>query len=95
MRKFVPIVIAAGILSAASLAGAVQAQQLAPGPAMPGNTGGSGPGSTAVAPGGAQGGMIRQEGPGDVPLSLQHTSPTQPTVGHASTGHPSTSHRTQ
>jgi hypothetical protein len=102
MRKLAPVVIAtrilatrilatrilaAGIVSAASLFSAVQAQELAPGPALPGNTGGSGPGSTEISPGAAGGSLIRQQGPGDVPLSLQQTMPSQPPVAHTATPH--------
>jgi hypothetical protein len=49
---------------------ALWAQQLAPGPALPGNTGGIGPGSTPIAPGPAGGPLIQQEGPGGVPLAI-------------------------
>ena len=54
------------------------AQQLAPGPALPGNTGGVGPGSTAVAPGPAGGPLIQQQGPGDVPLAIGSPLVSQP-----------------
>jgi hypothetical protein len=92
MRKLAPVVsvtgiLAAGILSAASICSAAQAQELAPGPAVPGDTGGSGPGSTLVSPGTAGGPLIRQQGPGDVPLSLQQTMPSQPPLEHTATPH--------
>jgi len=49
---------------------ALSAQQLAPGPALPSNTGGIGPGGTLIAPGRAGGPLIQQEGPGGVPLAI-------------------------
>ena len=46
------------------------AQVMAPGPALPGNLGGIGPGGTRVAPGGAANDrLIEQQGPGGVPLA--------------------------
>jgi hypothetical protein len=46
------------------------AQVMAPGPALPGNLGGIGPGGTRVAPGGAANdSLIEQQGPGGVPLA--------------------------
>jgi len=46
------------------------AQVMAPGPALPGNLGGIGPGGTKVAPGGAANDrLIEQQGPGGVPLA--------------------------
>jgi hypothetical protein len=48
----------------------VSAQKYAPGPALPPNTGGIGPGGTTIAPGPAGGPLIEQEGPGGVPLAI-------------------------
>lgn len=70
------IVLAAGLLIANTLS---FAQGMAPGPALPGNTGGVGPGGTSMAPGPAIGnGPIEQEGPGGVPMAAGPPVPTQP-----------------
>ena len=68
-------VLATAILIASGAA--ASAQVLAPGPALPGNTGlggvnpgGFGPGGTSVAPGPAVGNNIQIEGPGGTPLSI-------------------------
>ena len=59
----------------------VSAQGLmAPGPALPGNSGGIGPGMTRIAPGPATGPLIEQEGPGGVPLALGPHDPTRPSL---------------
>src|ERR1700687_4634596 len=63
------------IASGASLS----AQTMAPGPALPGNTGGVGIGSTTIAPGPAfPTGPIEQEGPGGIPLAAGPQIATQP-----------------
>jgi hypothetical protein len=71
--------------------GSVSAQGLmAPGPALPGNTGGMGPGMTRIAPGPATGPLIEQEGPGGVPLAIGPQDPTRPSFHrsrHASRTH--------
>jgi hypothetical protein len=59
--------------------GSLSAQTMAPGPALPGNTGGVGPGGTYIAPGPAfPTGPIEQEGPGGVPLAAGPQIITQP-----------------
>jgi hypothetical protein len=67
MRRRGCCALAIGLLIAS--APGLSAQQLAPGPALPGNTGGIGPGGTRVAPGPSGGPLIEQEGPGGVPLA--------------------------
>jgi hypothetical protein len=70
---------------------AVSAQGLmAPGPALPGNTGGIGPGTTRIAPGPATGPLIEQEGPGGVPLAIGTYDPSRPALHrgrHANRAH--------
>jgi hypothetical protein len=78
MRNLATLVIAAWTLSAISLFSAAEAQQLAPGPALPSVTGGIGAGSTPIAPGPAGGGLIQYEGPGNVPLAIGPAIPSQP-----------------
>jgi hypothetical protein len=57
----------------------LSAQTMAPGPALPGNTGGVGPGGTYIAPGPAfPTGPIEQEGPGGIPLAAGPQIITQP-----------------
>jgi hypothetical protein len=56
----------------------VSAQKYAPGPALPPNTGGIGPGGTTIAPGPAGGPLIEQEGPGGVPLAIGSQIEGQP-----------------
>jgi hypothetical protein len=76
-------VLAVAVLIASGAA--VSAQGLmAPGPALPGNTGGMGPGMTRIAPGPATGPLIEQEGPGGVPLAIGPQDPTRPSLhrGH-------------
>lgn len=53
---------------------------MAPGPALPGNTGGIGPGMTPIAPGPATGPLIEQEGPAGVPLAIGPQDPTRPSL---------------
>jgi hypothetical protein len=61
--------------------GTASAQGLmAPGPALPGNIGGIGPGMTPIAPGPATGPLIEQEGPGYVPLAIGPQDPTRPSL---------------
>jgi hypothetical protein len=72
------------------------AQKMAPGPALPGNIGGVGPGGSEIAPGPATGGdsSIEQEGPGGVPLARGPAITTQPNRHHHHTFHSVTrSHR--
>jgi hypothetical protein len=53
-----------------TLSASVSAQVMAPGPALPNNLGGIGPGGTKVAPGPAvDDNLLEQEGPGGVPLA--------------------------
>jgi hypothetical protein len=59
----------------------LMAQATAPGPALPGNLGGIGPGGTRVAPGPAvDNNFIEQEGPGGVPLAIGPAISTQPSL---------------
>jgi hypothetical protein len=59
----------------------LMAQAMAPGPALPGNLGGIGPGGTRVAPGPAvDDSLIQQEGPGGVPLATGPAISAQPTL---------------
>jgi hypothetical protein len=71
-------------LSLAASASAALAQKMAPGPALPGNIGGVGPGGTEIAPGPATGGdsLIEQEGPGGGPLARGPAIATQPNRHH-------------
>ena len=60
---------------------AVSAQGLmAPGPALPGNLGGIGPGATTIAPGPATGPLIEQEGPAGIPLAIGTYDPSRPAL---------------
>jgi hypothetical protein len=71
------------------------AQNMAPGPALPGNVGGIGPGGTEIAPGPATGGdsMIEQEGPGGVPLARGSSIATQAHRHHHTFHHANRTHR--
>jgi hypothetical protein len=75
--------IAACVALSAWMAGNVAAptQKLAPGRALPADTGGVGPGNIVIAPGRA-GGPIMQEGPGGVPLSLGSSTETSVPLRH-------------
>jgi hypothetical protein len=66
-----------------------RAQAMAPGPALPGNSGGIGLGGTNIAPGpAARDSLIQQEGPGGVPLAPGPSIATQPNLhGHHRAGH--------
>jgi len=57
---------------------------MAPGPALPSNTGGIGPGLTPIAPGPATGPLIEQEGPAGVPLAIGPQDPTRPSLRRSS-----------
>jgi len=75
VRRALGVSAAVLIASGASLS----AQTMAPGPALPGNTGGVGPGGTYIAPGPAfPTGPIEQEGPGGIPLAAGPQIITQP-----------------
>jgi len=53
-----------------TVSASLSAQVMAPGPALPNNLGGIGPGGTKVAPGPAVNDyLLEQEGPGGVPLA--------------------------
>jgi hypothetical protein len=72
-------ILAVAVLLAASTE--LMAQAMAPGPALPGNLGGIGPGGTRVAPGPAvDDNLIQQEGPGGVPLATGPAISAQPTL---------------
>jgi hypothetical protein len=72
-------VLAIGVLIAGNVE--IPAQGLmAPGPALPGNTGGIGPGMTPIAPGPATGPLIEQEGPAGVPLAIGPLDRTRPSL---------------
>jgi hypothetical protein len=71
------LIAGAGSLSAQVTSAAAQA--MAPGPALPGNTGGVGPGGTYMAPGPGIGDTpMGQEGPGGVPMAVGPQVLTQP-----------------
>ena len=66
----VALTLIAGAGSLSTQVTSAAAQVMAPGPALPGNTGGVGPGGTYMAPGPAIGDTpMGQEGPGGVPLA--------------------------
>jgi len=76
-------VLATGILILSGAAAASAQTIMAPGPALPGNSGlsgvnpgGIGPGLTSIAPGPATGSTIQNMGPGGVPLSIGSHDPT-------------------
>jgi hypothetical protein len=71
---------ALGLAMFVASTGPLSAQQLAPGPALPPNTGGIGPGSTRIAPGPAGGPLIQQQGPGGVPLAIGPPLGSQPNL---------------
>jgi hypothetical protein len=79
-KRFV-LAIAVLIASDATLSGQ---GLMAPGPALPGNSGGIGPGMTRIAPGPAAGPLIEQEGPGGVPLAIGPQDPTRPSLRRSS-----------
>jgi hypothetical protein len=72
-------VLAIAVLVAGNVTASAQGL-MAPGPALPGNTGGIGPGMTRIAPGPATGPLIEQEGPGGVPLAIGPQDPTRPSL---------------
>lgn len=83
-NKFFVLAIAVLIASDAT----VSAQGvMAPGPALPGNAGGIGPGMTPIAPGPATGPLIEQEGPGGVPLAIGPRDPTRPSLRRSHHAH--------
>ena len=72
---------------------ALLAQKLAPGAALPSNTGGTGFGGTMIAPGPARG-QVEQEGPGGIPLAIGSEIPHQPPRVHHTKRGRNTFHRT-
>jgi hypothetical protein len=90
MRRRDCCLLAIGLLIASGAG--LSAQQLAPGPALPGNTGGIGPGGTPIAPGPGGGPLIQQEGPGGVPLAIGSQIENRPPMRR--THHPHHTRRT-
>jgi hypothetical protein len=84
-------VLASVMLIASGAAASAQGTVMAPGPALPGNTGlggvspgGVGPGMSSVAPGPSTGGMIENLGPGGIPLAIGSHDPTLRSLNRSS-----------